>query len=861
MNKHPELADKLLLLYSLRMNPEVKSHADLATAVGVARQAVSRWCRGTQTSTGNSIPNYQIEKVADVFGIDANWLTLGFEDFEFRARNKADSDREFATNKVVRVSISTMPITDIKIFGRDQELRLLDTCWTSSTTNVLQIVAFGGMGKSSLVNRWLSDMHKDNYRRADAVYAWSFYWQGESSDNKSSGDAFIEHALSWFGDENPTEGTAWSRASRLVDLLRSSNTLLVLDGLEAIQFGPGNKAGQLENPTISILLRELATENPGLCIITSRMPVLEFAPYDDGRTQTLNLSDLSLDTGIELMESRGATGDRATLKAIASKYSGHPLSLSLLGTYILVAHEGNSSRFTELEALPDTNAEAQHTRNVIRQYITWFKDTTSEDLLYLVSLFDRPTSIQTLKTVVQNGRVLGLRNRIQKMLEAQWSFALEELRKAKLVSTKVSEGETVIDCHPLVRRFVTDFLKSENSDLWTSGNYAIFEELQRSAVENPMTLSEMEPLMRAVVHGVRSGSAPEAFELYYKKIKKGQFLIPTEGSHLADRTCLSLFFERKWSKPLSSLPPEAEGYLLLSASANLIHLGDIREAIETTYASIDWFTKNQQWVEVLATNATLISMLIATGELKQSIQVLDGIGSMVDQVENSVVHAMMVTFRAYILFLAGDIDEAGKLFLTAERVFNQASIEEDYELPTVSAYYCKFLLDTGQVEKSIERGHRTQQWREAGSWQVRAYTTSILASDLMVLGLGYLTRGDMEAAKRYLDEQVELFRASNDWLYFPTGLNARSRLHVVTGNFTAAKKDLEESLGVSRRTGARHSEWEAYINLAQLGIAEKVFDSASHYLQLIENFEGMDEFRYRDSDIAELKKQLASELV
>jgi hypothetical protein len=48
------------------------------------------------------------------------------------------------------------------------------------TCNVVTIVAWAGVGKSTLVNHWLRQMATDHYRSAQLVFGWSFYRQGTS---------------------------------------------------------------------------------------------------------------------------------------------------------------------------------------------------------------------------------------------------------------------------------------------------------------------------------------------------------------------------------------------------------------------------------------------------------------------------------------------------------------------------------------------------------------------------------------------------------------------------------------------------------------------------------------------------------
>jgi hypothetical protein len=43
---------------------------------------------------------------------------------------------------------------------------------------VVTIVAWAGVGKSTLVSHWLRRMATDHYRSAELIFGWSFYRQG-----------------------------------------------------------------------------------------------------------------------------------------------------------------------------------------------------------------------------------------------------------------------------------------------------------------------------------------------------------------------------------------------------------------------------------------------------------------------------------------------------------------------------------------------------------------------------------------------------------------------------------------------------------------------------------------------------------
>ena len=122
-----------------------------------------------------------------------------------------------------KVSVARLPITGSDVFGREEDIAFLDAAWTNQNINVVTIVAWAGVGKSTLVNRWLGRMAAEHYRSAQLVFAWSFYRQG-SSGGTSSADEFLDAALTWFGDSDPRIGTAWEKGERLAKLISHRRT-------------------------------------------------------------------------------------------------------------------------------------------------------------------------------------------------------------------------------------------------------------------------------------------------------------------------------------------------------------------------------------------------------------------------------------------------------------------------------------------------------------------------------------------------------------------------------------------------------------------------------------------------------------
>src|SRR5262245_29800642 len=74
-----------------------------------------------------------------------------------------------------KVSIATLPVTGSDLFGREEDIAFLNDAWANPDVNVVTIVAWAGVGKSTLINHWLRGMAARHYGSAELVFGWSFY--------------------------------------------------------------------------------------------------------------------------------------------------------------------------------------------------------------------------------------------------------------------------------------------------------------------------------------------------------------------------------------------------------------------------------------------------------------------------------------------------------------------------------------------------------------------------------------------------------------------------------------------------------------------------------------------------------------
>ncbi|NQU86889.1 MAG: toll/interleukin-1 receptor domain-containing protein [Mariniphaga sp.] len=454
------------------------------------------------------------------------------------------------------VDIIRLPETGFELFGRHKELTLLNETWESNTINIISFVAYGGVGKSTLIKKWVEKMRWDNYRGAEKVYVWSFYSQG-TNERVTSADMFFRNALEWFGDADPKQGLPWDKGKRLARLINKHKTLLILDGLEPLQSAEKFEHGKIKDAALETLIKELAKFNKGLCIITTRETVPELDRYPKNSKQ-VDLEHISSEAGRKLLEMRRIKGTEVELESVVQKFGSHALAINLLAEYLYLFDEHPVAK---AEAIPDLDIpeeKGRHARRVIEAFADFFGSTSAEyRLLSILGLFDRPVPIDAIAAIIENRTEIGFADKILDTSGDVWKTTLKNLRKHKLIFRESLHNSNTLDCHPLIREYFGEKLEKQNPDAWKQSHLHLYEYYKNlPEKELPDTLEEMEPLFAAVKHGCLAGKHQEVLDdVYWNRISRGNhaYTVNKLGAFGADLSCLSNFFETFWDKPSADL--------------------------------------------------------------------------------------------------------------------------------------------------------------------------------------------------------------------------------------------------------------------------------------------------------------------
>ena len=107
-------------------------------------------------------------------------------------------------------------------------------------------------------------------------------------------------------------------------------------------------------------------------MITTRTPVADIADHERTSAPRRDLDQLSNDAGAKLLRALGVNGDEAELRSASDEFSGHCLALTLLGSYLTDAYNGDIRRREEVSArLAHDVRQGTHARKVMESYQTW----------------------------------------------------------------------------------------------------------------------------------------------------------------------------------------------------------------------------------------------------------------------------------------------------------------------------------------------------------------------------------------------------------------------------------------------------------------------------------------------------------
>jgi tetratricopeptide (TPR) repeat protein len=616
-----------------------------------------------------------------------------------------------------------------ELIGRDDELKILNDAWAKTQSHeakrphILTFVGLGGEGKTSLVAKWAAELAAQGWPGCDAAFAWSFYSQGTRDQVAASSDLFLKEALNFFaeGDSKEAEIKAFAASSagafekgqRLARVMGQRRNLLILDGLEPLQYAStaiAFKPGELNDQGITKLLKDLASANQGLCIVTTRIEVPDLQAFKGSAVIETPLKRLPREAGVRLLKSLGVSGiERRNLplkdgdpnsekvnefEKLVEDVKGHALTLTLLGGFLKRAFHGDIRQRDRVKfEKADEKMDGGHAFRTMAAYENWLlRDGGEEGLrevavLRLMGLFDRPADADCFMAL-RSDSISGLTEPLAGLTEEDWEFCLSGLEAAKLLTVNRDAASTLVslDVHPHLREYFAKQLRKQNPAAWRTAHTRLYEHLCATAPdstkhpqENALirslgisivtdpTLEDLQTLYQAVAHACHANLHEKGWcEVFLPRILRGNRFYSYQklGAVGSDLGALSCFFDTVWTHVSPLVTESTRGRVLNAAGLRLRMLGRLSDALDAQNEAVK--TEKQQ--DSITPLRNLSELRLKLGNIGIAIQ--DSLNCMrcADDEKSTEHSIVMRTIHGDALHQEGRYDDARRYFLEAEQM-------------------------------------------------------------------------------------------------------------------------------------------------------------------------------------------------
>lgn len=753
--------------------------------------------------------------------------------------------------------LQSLPGETERLFGRGDELGWLHHAYQHPQIKVVSLIGSGGVGKSSLTRYWLEnqDFTPQGTKR---FIGCSFYSQGPREDAGSS-DQFLIQILETLGEKEPNRLSPWDRGQRLADIIADEPTVLVLDGLEPLQYGPGvhNLGGQLKDPGIRGLLAGLVNkQNRSFCIVTSRLR-LEDDEFKQPSCVQKSIDSLSRDAARELLIYRGVKGNDYELDSAANYLKQHPLALILAAEYLHAFSTGQASNVKDVPLLSEKTQGGRHAKSVMEAYVNGInRDGESLDIevLRILGLFDRPAKLAWLKALRFPPAIEGITDNLSWATDRQFLESISRLRQWGLLADPGTVEKPELDAHPLIREYFDETLRRENESGWRTAHERLFNYFSSITEKFPETLADMEPLYRSVIHGCKAARYSEALrDVYQQRILRGDehFSLKTLGAFGIELAMLSAFFTTPW-QPVKELNKDDQGFVLNAVGFCLQALGRLTEAINPYQDSLNITIAREDWRNGAAAAMNLSRLYEYVGDLTNALACAQQSVELSNHIHNPPLQIKSQAFLAHVWHQMGRLREAEESFSSVEDMQKSRRPDAPFLHSWAGFIYCDLLLDKGEYQNVRRRVRQTLEWMQM------MLETLDIALDHLSLGWSYLLEiqdtglDTLSKAEDHIHQAIDGLRQAGDQTELPRGLLAQAALHRIKGELDKAQVDLDEAFLIATRNDMKLYKTDCFLEYTRLCIARGEKVKARQNLDSAQKIIERTGYHRRNKDLTEL---------
>ncbi len=388
-------------------------------------------------------------------------------------------------SKIAKIDWGSVPNTGI-FHGRTEELKALETALLVDRCQVLVILGLGGLGKTALAIRLAEQMqpHFD-------------YIIWRSLREKPTLSTLLDDLMRFLSDGKAPDfnGSEAAKTSHLIEkYLQKSRCLVVLDNAESILLenaelqdsaGFAYRQGCEGYGTFFDLIGKLPHQS--CVVLTSRTEPGKIAIEESSQSpiQSFLLEPMKPEEALDILRHKDLSGSDEELLQVVAKYSGNPLALKIVSTFIQGLFNGNVSAF--LEQLEDV-APFIRIEDLLQEQFQALPELEKQ-IMYWLAINREPVTVQNLSE-----------DMVEKPMFSKLLSSLENLKRRSLIEP--TDGRFTLQ-NVVMEYVIGQLIKAVSQEIDTErfdlfNTYALIKATAKDYIRNTQIQLILEPITKNI---------------------------------------------------------------------------------------------------------------------------------------------------------------------------------------------------------------------------------------------------------------------------------------------------------------------------------------------------------------------------
>ncbi|MBF2064964.1 MAG: NACHT domain-containing protein [Calothrix sp. C42_A2020_038] len=416
-----------------------------------------------------------LERLYQAFGVGKRVelvTLLGKYEKDFHSHNQdTDVSQLVDTSKKTKQDLGEAP-SGQNFYGRTEELQTLKHWIVDDNCRLVTLLGMGGLGKTTLSVKLVELLCEPEFNFDFII------WRSLREARKL--EKILVDCIQFLSDQREVDigGSINDKVSLLIDYLRSARCLLVLDNFESILQSETNVGLYQEDyQDYGVLIKRICESLHQSCLIlTSRIKPEDIAVQEGENlpVRSLLLQGLKGNEALRVLEDKGLAGSDEEMRQLVKLYSGNPLALKIVSTFIKDLFNGNIEAFFEqgltafvgIESLLDS--QFHNLSELEKEIMYWF--AINREPISIKELFDQIVEKPVYFNLVNSLGKLKARSLIETV---DSKFTLQNVVMEymiglliKQISEEINIGEyKLLNQYSLIQATAKDYIRNRQIEL------------------------------------------------------------------------------------------------------------------------------------------------------------------------------------------------------------------------------------------------------------------------------------------------------------------------------------------------------------------------------------------------------------